>query len=242
MRGLYDDLCECWAADEPMRPGGLQLTERALAVCSFPSGSRLLDIGCGTGITVEYLARRNGYAAVGMYPSAVLLAKGLGRNPRLPLVCSAGESLPLAEASRDGVFLECSLSVCADPDRVLAECGRILKKGGRLVVSDVYRRDPCDRPESPAGLSAGCFSGAFDRDGLCGTLSALGFRVLLWEDHTEALKYFAARLILSGGPAASLRGGAFHACAGEGAARREGRPGYFLLIAEWTCEDRRQRG
>ncbi|MEN6485681.1 MAG: DVU_1556 family methyltransferase [Syntrophobacteraceae bacterium] len=231
-RARYDVLCGCWAADEPIRPGGLSLTRKALSQCSFPAGARLVDIGCGMGITVASLAGFEGWNAVGVDPSFALLKGGRGANSRLPLLCAAGEHLPLASASWDGAILECSLSVCADRDRVLGECRRILKQGGRLIVSDLYRRSP----SGGTGPAAGCLAGAFDRDELFEKLATFDFHVTFWEDQTDALKHFAARLILSGSPVVSLwglpsfgRGGPFPPAGGI-------KPGYFLLVAELRAD------
>lgn len=227
-RARYDVLCGCWAAGEPVRPGGLSLTRRALARCSFPAGARLVDIGCGMGSTVALLAGCEGWSAVGVDPSLSLLKGGRGAHGRLPLVCAAGEHLPLASASWDGAILECSLSVCADRDRVLGECRRILKQGGRLIVSDLYRRPSA----GGSGPAAGCLAGAFDRNELFEKLASFDFHVTFWEDQTEALKHFAARLILSGSPAVSLWGlppfGRSASCPPSGGIKA----GYFLLVAE----------
>jgi arsenite methyltransferase len=38
-----------------IRPGGLALTRRAVALADLPAGAWALDVGCGAGATVDYL-------------------------------------------------------------------------------------------------------------------------------------------------------------------------------------------
>ena len=40
---------------DTVRPGGLTLSERAIAYCKFPLRAKIIDVGCGYGATVEYL-------------------------------------------------------------------------------------------------------------------------------------------------------------------------------------------
>lgn len=46
MRGVTGDT---------LRPGGMFLTDRAVKICDFKNGDKILDVGCGMGATVEKL-------------------------------------------------------------------------------------------------------------------------------------------------------------------------------------------
>ena len=219
------------------------MTERALSFCSFSSGARILDVGCGAGGTVEYLISHHRLRAVGVDPSSVLLGYGRRRGPCLPLVLAAGEDLPFADSDWDGVFAECSLSVAKDAGRVLGECSRVLRAGGWLILSDVYSTNP--------GVNAGgcCLPspcptiGIMSREELTKRLNVSGFRVTFWEDQSRTLKEFVAQLILSNGSAPQCRCSVDH---GEGNGEEFPttfkfaagvKPGYFLCLAQKLIRD-----
>ena len=173
------------------------MTERALSLCSFSSGARILDVGCGAGGTVEYLISHYRLRAVGVDPSSVLLKYGRRRGPCLPLVLAAGEDLPFADSDWDGVFVECSLSVAKDAGRVLGECSRVLRAGGWLILSDVYSTNHGVNATGCCLPSPCRTIGIMSREELTERLNASGFQVTFWEDQSRALKEFVAQLILS---------------------------------------------
>lgn len=124
-------------------PGGLELTERTVDLAGLPSGALVLDVGCGDGVVAEHLARRSGLRVVGVDVSTGLLRQGRDRCPGLDLREGSAERLPLPDASVDAVLAECVLSIVGDPGAALAEWARVLRPGGRLLLSDLYRRaDP----------------------------------------------------------------------------------------------------
>lgn len=97
----------------------------------------VLDVGCGDlQLTVE-LAKRHVRAVIAIDPAARLT--GLGyvarRFERLRLVRGDGGRLPLANRSVDRVLASSVLQMVPQPERLLAECRRVLKPGGRLVVT-----------------------------------------------------------------------------------------------------------
>jgi arsenite methyltransferase len=234
--GIYERIAAGGVKGGFIRPGGVALTERALSLCAFAPGSRLLDVGCGTGATVEYLIGQHGFLAAGVDTSLPMLAHGRAKNPLLPLVRADGESLPFFDGEWDGVLAECSLSLTRDPDAALQECRRVLRRAGKLILSDVYVRNVLAIPELRALSLHSCLTGALSHDELMGKLRNGGFAVLAWEDHSPALKHFAAQLILSQGSAQSLWCSLMGADPLDGSrieqAVSSAKFGYFLAVAE----------
>jgi arsenite methyltransferase len=236
--GIYESIAARLEASGCMRPGGVELTQRALSRCSFLPGARVLDIGCGVGGTVEYLMRNHQLNAIGIDPSLTILGLGHTSNAALPLVAADGAALPFGNAAWDGVLAECSLSLVKDARKMLSECWRVLRNKGWLVLSDVYLRVSEARDQARRLPSTCCLAGAMTREELLETLAACGFQTVHWEDHSPALKTFAAQLILSHGSSIEELWWRAAQDKGESTALPElrkvmtrARPGYFLLIA-----------
>ncbi len=217
-------------ADDLLRPGGLELTTRVIQLAGLHPGAGVLDLGCGRGESVAYL-RSLGFAAFGVDRRQPLESES---HDAFQIVAAA-EELPLPNACMDGILAECSLSLVADLDRALAECARVLKIGGRLMVSDLYAREP----GSAAALRSmhdTCVSGIFVREELEDKLTRHNFEIEIWEDQSRALREAAARYILDHD---SLEG-MWPACPGDDPcqtqrALRTARAGYFLLVARRTA-------
>lgn len=199
-------------------------------------------MGCGTATSIEYVSARFDVDAVGVDPSPLLLVQGKRRNETLRLVRALGENLPFGDRQWDAVLLECSLSLAADALAVLRECGRVLRTGGLLIISDVYFRNPRPVRDSRCLTRTCCLDGARTRGELETLLRGSGFRTMLWEDHSIALKEFAAELILADIPLESLPSGFAHGQTGStekfeiSGDLAINRPGYFLLVAN-KCSD-----
>ena len=133
-----------------------QARERAAQTDAPPL--RFVDLGCGYGGTLQYLARALGPAlrGVGVTVSAHQaqtarhLAHTAGLDPAPAFVEADFHAAPLGDASMD---VACSVEAFAhsgDPARYIAEAARLLKRGGRLILCDDFRADT--RPD--ATLSA----------------------------------------------------------------------------------------
>lgn len=211
------------ASGPTLRPGGLELTDRAVELCRFTPGSLLLDVGCGNGITVGHLRDRYHHDVRGVDSSLTLIAEGLQRDTTLRLSPNPAEALPVEDGSLDGIFCECVLSLLDDPVKALREFHRALRPGGKLALTDLYLRrvpgeleSPCERYQRPRGIAS-------SKD-VQGWLRAAGFTgIVLWEDHTRSLQELAARIMLSHGSLECLSG----LCG-----KAEGKPGYYLLVTE----------
>lgn len=185
--------------DKTLRPGGFDLTERLLTLCELSADSHIVDVGCGTGGTVEYLLAAGFSRAVGIDRSELLLQTGISRRPDLPLACAWSKSLPIASGSLDVLLTECSFSAMAGLDGALPEFQRVLCSGGRLALSDIYARNAEGLPALHAlPLSCG-LRHAVPREQLTENLQAHGFEITAWEDHTEVLKQLIGQMIFSHG-------------------------------------------
>jgi ubiquinone/menaquinone biosynthesis C-methylase UbiE len=195
----------------PLRPGGLVLTERLLDFAGFRAGDKVADIGCGLGASAGLMKRR-GIDAIGV--DRLFLAADRASQ----FVVADGARLPFASGSLDGILSECSLSAISDPQAALAEWFRVLKRGGRLALSDVYARAATRShgggPKTQAALLHG--------------IVATGFRIQGFEDHSSVLGPWVAQFIFKYGSLDALWGGA---CGLDARAVRKAEPGYCLAVA-----------
>ncbi|MCL7946060.1 methyltransferase domain-containing protein [Marinobacter sp. ATCH36] len=100
---------------------------------------RVLDLGCGTGWFTGQLAElagRSGGVVTGadLSPGMLDYAQAAGA-PGIRWIVADAESLPLADDSMDVVFSNLMIQWCSHSANVLAECRRVLRPGGQLVIS-----------------------------------------------------------------------------------------------------------
>ena len=107
-------------------PGGEQHSRYLIELAFLDKPARWLDMGAGDGAAVELL-RSLGYEA-----------EGIDLQPRGPGV-KQGDYLraPYDEETFDGILSQCSFYVSGDVPGALKEAARLLRKGGKLVFSDV---------------------------------------------------------------------------------------------------------
>lgn len=97
----------------------------------------VLDIACGDGVLAELLAP-HARAVTGVDISATLVAAARERlkaNPQVRLLEGDMHALPLEPAQFDHVFLMHALAYTRRPQDALKEAARMLRPGGRLVVT-----------------------------------------------------------------------------------------------------------
>jgi arsenite methyltransferase len=222
-----------WENGSPLRPGGVDLTARAIALCRLSAGARVLDLGCGSGEGTEYLSRMLGFEAIGMDVSAYACKSARQRTAELAIVRANATHLPFASASVDALIAECVLSLIEPKATALAECSRVLKPGGRLAITDIYARnfDGIDRLHS---LRCLCVSGMIRRPDMESDLANHGFSIELWEDHSHALRELVARFVFEQGNLEQLWTSSDpepNEAQQISEALEVARPGYFLLVA-----------
>jgi 2-polyprenyl-3-methyl-5-hydroxy-6-metoxy-1,4-benzoquinol methylase len=90
-----------------LRPGGLDLTKRALNFCAFPKGAKIIDAGCGPGATLKLLSDM-GFEALGVDKSPKFIKEAQKNGTVLEGYL---ESLPLNDSSVDGLLCDCVLNL-----------------------------------------------------------------------------------------------------------------------------------
>ena len=150
-------------------------------------GETLVDLGSGTGVECFIAAREVGPGgrAVGVDMSDPMLAiagrsRGLVRDAlgygNTLFLKGYLEALPLAAATADVVVSNCVVNLAHNKRRVFAEILRVLKPGGRLVISDVVAEsEPGVSIRGDRRLIGECIGGAMVQESLFRLLRDLGF-------------------------------------------------------------------
>jgi SAM-dependent methyltransferase len=95
----------------------------------FPSGTRLLDVGCGSAWLSDHFEH---YTGVDVSSAAVEAARARGREV---LQGDVDAPLPFADESFDGVVMKDLLEHVPDPVALVREVHRVLRPGGRVFAS-----------------------------------------------------------------------------------------------------------
>ena len=147
-------------------------------------GEAVLDLGSGAGLDVFLAARRVGRSGrvigLDMTPAMVEKARANAQRLGLPQVeFREGrlEALPIADGSIDAVTSNCVINLVPDKAAVFAEIARVLKPGGRLVISDIVLdgRLP-EAVEKDVYAWCGCIAGAEQRGRYFEIVEAAGLR------------------------------------------------------------------
>ena len=126
------------------------------AIASLKPGQTVLDLGSGGGIDCFLAAKEVGpggrVIGVDMTPEMIARARANAARSGYDNVefrLGEIEALPVADASVDVIISNCVLNLSPEKERVLAEAFRVLKPGGRMVISDMVSERPV--PDVVAG-------------------------------------------------------------------------------------------
>jgi ubiquinone/menaquinone biosynthesis C-methylase UbiE len=133
----FDEFAEAYSADNEVNLlNGYYERPAMLSLAGEVAGRRILDVGCGSGPLLASL-RDRGAIVAGFDRSAAMIElarRRLGEDVDLA-VADLAKPLPYADAAFDDVMASLVLHYLEDWTEPLAELRRVLKPGGRLVVS-----------------------------------------------------------------------------------------------------------
>jgi ubiquinone/menaquinone biosynthesis C-methylase UbiE len=127
----FDPIAAAYAAHRRADP---VIVAAILEGARLRPGSRVLEIGCGTGNYAIAVHAAAGCGSVGVDPSPAMLAIGRKRTPHARLVDGAAESLPFPGALFDLAFSVDVVHQVADFMATAREAFRVLRPGGSLVT------------------------------------------------------------------------------------------------------------
>ncbi|WP_067499255.1 methyltransferase domain-containing protein [Actinoplanes sp. TFC3] len=125
-----------------------RLTDMMVGRLGAGPGATVLDLGCGLGAPAVRLARAADVRVTGVATSSVLIGKAqeaartAGVSDRVGFQVADALSLPFEDSSFDAVLAIESIVHMTDLPRVFGEVSRVLKPGGRIVLTIFFQKEP----------------------------------------------------------------------------------------------------
>jgi len=155
-----------------------------VAIASLKEGETVLDLGSGAGFDAFLAAQKVGpkgkVIGVDMTPDMIKKAKENASKESFSNVefrLGEIEKLPVDTGSVDVIISNCVINLSPEKKKVFSEAFRVLKTGGRLMISDLVLTK--DLPGSVKGsieAYVGCISGAVMKEEYLDLIKKAGFR------------------------------------------------------------------
>ena len=167
------------------------------ALASLKEGEVVLDLGSGGGIdcflAASAVGKNGSVIGVDMTPEMLEKARENARNggyENVEFRLGEIENLPVADSSVDAVISNCVINLSPNKSQVFKEVCRVLKPGGRVMVSDiVLLKELPEHIKNSIAAYASCVAGALPKDEYLETVRTAGF------DNVEV----ASEVVMGGG-------------------------------------------
>ena len=155
-----------------------------VALASLRGGETVVDLGSGAGFDCFLAAKAVGASGqvigVDMTPEMIGKARknaATGGYSNVEFRLGEIEHLPVANETADVVMSNCVINLSPDKRRVLREVFRVLKRGGRVSISDIVATQPLpDAIRNDLAMYSGCMAGATPIEELKAWLAEAGFQ------------------------------------------------------------------
>jgi arsenite methyltransferase len=168
------------------------------ALASLKKGETVLDLGAGGGFDCFLAAEKVGdngrVIGVDMTPEMIEKARENAEQENFNNVefrLGEIENLPVVDSSADIIISNCVINLSPDKKRVFEEAFRVLKPGGRILISDIVltKELPSSIKKSIAA-HIGCLAGAMLKDRYLDVIKKAGFKdVRIMRENIMPLKY-----------------------------------------------------
>src|SRR4030043_42949 len=155
-----------------------------IALASLKKGEVVLDLGSGAGfdcfLAANIVGKSGKVIGVDMTPEMIEKARENARQggyQNVEFRLGEIENLPTADNSIDVIISNCVINLSPDKARVFSEAFRVLKPGGRLMVSDIVLMNELpDSIKKSVAAYIGCVAGASMKDEYLDNIKAAGFK------------------------------------------------------------------
>jgi SAM-dependent methyltransferase len=178
-----------------------------IALASLKEGETVLDLGSGAGFDCFLAADRVGKTGkvigVDMTPEMIEKATENAKKDGVENVefrLGDIEHLPVEDGSIDVIISNCVINLAPDKGRVFSEAFRVLRPGGRLMVSDIVLTKPLpDFVKNSVAAYVGCIAGATVREDYLEAMRLAGFEdVTVQSESAFPVDCFTTDPMLSG--------------------------------------------
>ena len=191
-------------------PGGADMglgCGNPVALASLEKGETVVDLGAGGGIDAFLAAKRVGDSGkvIGIDMTEDMLKKAnsnakKGGFNNVEFRLGDIENIPLEDNIADCIISNCVINLAEDKQKVFNEALRVLKPGGRLMISDmVLLGDLPEKVLKSAEMYAGCIAGALRKEDYLGKIKKAGFSNIevVKEDPVRLSDYIGSDKVIS---------------------------------------------
>jgi arsenite methyltransferase len=172
-----------------------------IALASLKEGEVVLDLGSGAGfdcfLAANAVGKTGKVIGIDMTPEMVERARENARRggyQNVEFRLGEIENLPTADNSVDVIISNCVINLSPEKDKVFRDAYRVLKPGGRLMVSDmVLLKELPDSIKKSVAAYIGCVAGAAKKDDYLVDIKAAGFKDVSIVDETSFPNEYAVK-------------------------------------------------
>jgi len=161
---------------------------RYATAAEYCAGKDVLEVGCGSAQGLGHIAAHAHYVVGGDYTCDLVEAASRHYGSRVRFACLDGQRLPFRDRSFDVVILYEAIYYLADPEAFVAECCRVLRAGGSVLI--------CSANREWAGFNPSPFSYRYySARELGALLERAGFRVQLFGAFPDSAESLVRQLV-----------------------------------------------
>ena len=186
-----------YSNEELKTPGNLGLgCGNPIAIGKIKERDTVLDLGSGAGFDCFLASRKVGekgkVIGVDMTPEMIERARNNAKKNNYKNVefkLGEIENLPIENNSIDVIISNCVINLSPDKNKVFKEAYRVLKKNGKMYVSDIVLLGELTKEQkNNPDLLSGCVAGALQKEDYIKIIKKVGFKVNILSEDKEISK------------------------------------------------------